>query len=340
MANIYDIAKESGVSRSTVSRVINNQPSVSEDKRQKVLAAIDKLKYTPSATARALATNKTNTIGVTSRELAHSFYDEFINNIHSGADQRNYGVLYTMRNTYSHANIDFTALMHKKVDGYMFVGEGTVTEEELKDLIHNDIPVVGYEFNFDIEHSLFININNLESAYQGTKYLFDLNHNHIIHITYDSTMQEMQLRAKGYLKAVADLGIKKAQVFNVPFVQSEIFEQCQLMMPYIMANKVTAAFCTNNIIASVLIEVLIENGYSVPEDFSVVGFDDTPAERPLHISRQKIPEITSVKQPQSEMASYGINALISSVEAGEPLETGNIIFECDLIVRNTTAPRK
>lgn len=340
MANIYDIAKESGVSRSTVSRVINNQPSVSAEKKARVLAAIDKLKYTPSATARALATNKTNTIGVTSRELAHSFYDEFINSIHYGADDRSYGVLYTMRNAYSKTNIEFSSLMSKKVDGYMFVGEGTVTKEELEDLIHNQVPVIGYQFNYDIEHGLFININNYDSAYQATKYLFDLNHNHVIHLTYDSGLQEMQLREDGYYKAVKDLGIERTKVIKVPFDHHEIFEKCQAVIPYIADNKITAAFCANNVIASVLIEVLIENGYSVPGDFSVVGFDDTPAERPLHISRQKIPEITSIKQPQKEMAEYGINAMLNAIEAGVPIETGNRIFDCSFIVRNTTAYRK
>ncbi len=230
--------------------------------------------------------------------------------------------------------------MHKKVDGYQFVGEGTATEEELKDLIHNDIPVIGYEFNFNIDDALFININNLDSAYEATQYLFDLNHNHIVHLTYDSNMQEMKLREEGYYIAAKDFGIEKVKVFEVPFVQNEIFEKCQSIIGYIKENDITAAFCGNNIIASVLIEVLIENGYSVPEDFSLVGFDDTPAERPMHISRQKIPEITSVKQPQREMADYGVNALIAGIEAGKPFETGNKIFECELIVRNTTAVRK
>lgn len=337
MANIYDIAKKSGVSRSTVSRVINNQPSVSEDKRLRVLEAIDQLKYTPSATARALARNKTNTIGVTSRELAHSFYNEFIKSIHFGADQRSYGVLYTMRNAYLKTNIDFKGLMHKKVDGYMFVGEGTVTEDELSDLIHNDIPVVCYEFDYKIDDALFININNKESGYLATEYLYALGHRNIIHLSYASGLQEMSLRAEGFNKAVMDLGIGSGEIFKVAFTLEEMYDQVQSMMPYIKKSEVTAAFCGNNTIASVLIEVLIANGYEVPKDFSVIGFDDTPVERGLHMSRQIIPEITSIKQPQKAMAEYGLNALMTSIETGKALESGNKIFKCALVLRDTTS---
>lgn len=337
MANIYDIAKEAHVSRSTVSRVINNHPSVSEAKRLRVLEAIEKLKYTPSATARALATNKTNTIGVISRELAHSFYDEFINSIHYGADNRNYGVLYTMRNPAMHANIDFSMVLHKKVDGYMLVGEGTASKEEIEDLGHNGIPVVSYEFYYELENGLFININNKKSAYDAVAYLYKLKHEKIIHITYENHLQEMCLREEGFFEAVEELEIQGAKVFDVPFKPVDIHSQCQSIINYIRGHQITAAFCANNIIASVFIEVLIEHGYSIPEDFSIIGFDDTPAERPLHISRQKIPEITSIKQPQKEMAAYGINALIGAIEEGQPIETGNVFFDCDMIIRNTTA---
>ncbi len=221
MANIYDIAKEAGVSRSTVSRVINNQPSVSEDKHRRVVAAIDKLKYTPSATARALAMSKTNTIGVISRELAHSFYDEFINNIHLGADNRNYGVLYTMRNTYSHTNVDLNTLMHKKVDAYMFIGEGTATADEIEDLGHNDIPVVGFEFHYKTPKGLYININNTQSAYNAMKYLYELGHTNTVHLTYRSGLQEMKLREEGYFNAVKDFAMNDARVFRVAFFQED-----------------------------------------------------------------------------------------------------------------------
>ena len=340
MANIYDIAKEANVSRSTVSRVINNQPSVSTDKRLRVLEAVEKLSYTPSATARALATNKTNTIGVISRELAHSFYDEFINSIHYGADYKNYGVLYTMRNAAMHTNINLSTVLHKKVDGYMLVGEGTASKAEIEALGHNDIPVVGYEFYYKLDKGLFININNKKSAYDAMTYLYSLKHERIIHVTYKSRLQEMRLREEGYNEAAERLGIQSAKVFDVAFEAIHIHQQCQEVMTYIKEHKVTAAFCANNIIASVLIEVLIEHGYDVPQDFSVIGFDDTPAERPLHISRQKIPEITSIKQPQKEMADYGLNALISAIEKDQPLESGNVMFDCEMVIRNTTSIKK
>ncbi len=339
MANIYDIAKESGVSRSTVSRVINNQPSVSDLKRQKVLAAIEKLKYIPSAMARALASSRTNTIGVISRELAHSFYNEFIKSIHFGADARNYGVIYTMRNAFMQTNINYGTLLHKLVDGYVFIGEGTITKDEVEDFGHNDIPVVGYEFHYDTPNGLYININNVRCGYDVVAYLNDLKHKNIIHVTYKNSFQELILREQGFMDGVKEFDIRSAEVFRVGFDLDEIYLQCQDLLNYIQLHQITAAFCANNVIASVLIEVLIKEGYQVPIDFSVVGFDDTPVERPQFMNRQKIPEITSMKQPQSLMASYGVNALITAIEKDQPLETGNKLFDCEMIIRSSTSIR-
>jgi len=131
MPNIYDVAKEAGVSRSTVSRVINNQKSVKDDKRERVLEAIKKLNYTPNATARALAMNKTNTIGVIARELTEAFNAEFIAGIHDEADAMHYGVIFCMRTNYDKANINYIDFLNKKVDGIIFIGEETVSTEEL-----------------------------------------------------------------------------------------------------------------------------------------------------------------------------------------------------------------
>lgn len=336
MANIYDIAREANVSRSTVSRVINDQPSVSEAKRERVLAAIDKLKYTPSATARALALNKTNTIGVVTRELAQSFYGEFIEHIHYKADQLNYGVLYAMRNNFLSTKIDYRTLLHKKVDGYLYLGEGTASKEDIEALLHNDIPVIGYEFEYDIEKALFININNYESSYNAIKYLYELNHKKVIHITFNVGLQEMSQRKQGYLDAVKDFNILDSKVIGTTFDEHEIYKCCSDLVPYIKDNDISAAFCGNNKIASLLVEVLIQSGIKVPEEFSVIGFDDTPVERPLYLKRHEIPEISSIKQPQQEMADYGIKALIKSIEKSEPLEAGNHIFDCTMNIRETT----
>lgn len=339
MANIYDIAAHANVSRSTVSRVLNNHPSVSLDKRERVLAAIEALKYTPSATARALAMNRTNAIGVVARDLAHPFYGQFINAIHAHADYKGYGVLYAMKNPFQQTSMDYKALMHKKVDGYLFLGEGTASIEDLESLIHNKIPFVGLEFDHPTKGGIYLTINNQEITYQVTEHLLELKHDKIIYITYDGLMQEFAERIEGYKSAMADADHKAISVHSVSFDREMMYQDMTSILRYIKERDITAAICANNTIAGILLEHLIEAGVRVPEDFSVVGFDDTLVERPYYINRQSIPEISSVKQPHEAMAAYAVEALSRALD-GEDAKEERRCYKCELIIRDTTKIRK
>lgn len=335
MPNIYDIARAAGVSRSTVSRVINNQKSVKDDKRQRVLDAIKEMNYTPNATARALAMNKTNTIGVIARALTETFNAEFINGIHDFADTEHYGVIFCMRTLNDKANINYIDFLNKKVDGLIFIGEETVTEEELESLSRSEIPVVAMEIKYPTKPITYITVNNFETSYKSIDYLYQLGHRKIVNFTADDNTQEKEQRTEGYEKALENLKLDYSKTYEVPYDINDSHEIVKGIIPEILEDGVTAAFCYNNIIAVALAEGIIQAGLSIPEDFSIIGFDDIHY---TNIAEVAFPRITSNLQPQRDMAQHAVKKLIQIIDRdkGTKIKNYDKEFKCKLMIHQST----
>jgi len=335
MPNIYDVAREAGVSRSTVSRVINNQKSVKPEKKERVMEAIEKLNYTPNATARALAMNKTNTIGIISRDLTDMFNTSFIKQIHDCADAMHYGAIFCMQTAADKANINYIDFLNKKVDGFIFIGENTINEKELNSLIQADIPVIILEVVFSNEKGTYITVNNEKASYNSINYLYSLGHRRIAHISNDDNTQEKWLRYKGYKDAIYDLSLEFERMYDVPYEIEDSRPVVKRLVPMLIRDKVTAAFCYNNSIATALAEGLIQAGIRIPEDFSIIGFDDIHYS---NISKVTFPRLTSNLQPQRLMAQYAVDCLLKLIDRpkGEELYSLSKEFECRLMIYEST----
>lgn len=333
MPNVFDIAKEAGVSKSTVSRVVNNQSGVTPDKRKRVLDAVEKLHYTPNAMARGLVLKKTNTIGVVVRELSNSFYAEYIKNIHYNADHKGYGALYCNRNNYVESNIDYLAFLNKTVDGFIFLGEGTVSQTELQALVNRNYPVIVIQAHLNVPHVTYIHVDNFEATYQSVAYLVELGHQKIVNFSGPKDFEFME-RNKGYSQAVKDFKLPYEKTYYLDYHMSSAYKLAIEIAPMLRAEKITAAVCSNNILAVGAIDGLIDSGMNVPEDFSVIGFDDIVY---AEATNNKIPPITSVKQPQCDITVYSLEKLLYMMEHGCGDYSKD--FKCELMVRKSTAPR-
>lgn len=334
MPNVFDIAKEAGVSKSTVSRVVNNQSGVNKDKRKRVQDAIKKLNYTPNAMARGLALKKTHTIGVIVKELSNNFYSEFIKNLHYIADHKGYGALYCQRNSYVESNIDYLSFLNKKVDGYIFLGEGTVSKNELKSLAGSNYPLITIQTKLDIPGITKVEIDNFEASYKAVKYLIDLGHRHIINFSGPKDKEFLE-RNRGYAQAIVDFNLPYEKTFFLDYFMSTAYQLTKEIASIIKEQRITAAVCCNNIVATGVIDGLIDSGINVPEDFSVIGFDDLVV---AEVTNNNIPAITSVKQPQQDISVYAIEKLLVMMEEGN--KDYSKTFECELMIRKSTAPCK
>ncbi|MFA9398437.1 MAG: LacI family DNA-binding transcriptional regulator [Clostridiaceae bacterium] len=334
MANLYDIAKVAGVSKSTVSRVINDQPGVKEDKRLKIQETIKKLNYKPNALARSLVLQKTHTIGIIVRELSNNFYSEYIRNLHHIADSMGYGALYCNRTSYEESNIDYLEFLNKKVDGFIFLGEGTVTKEELESLVLSKYPLVVIQSMLDVQDVTYININNYRAYYEAVEYLIKLGHRKIINIS-GPLDKEFVERNKGYSEAVTMHNLDYEITYYLDYFMESAYELALKIAPSIRNEKITAAVCSNNILATGFIDGLIDSGIKVPEEFSVIGFDDIVA---AEVTHNNIPAITSVKQPQKDISEYAVGKLMQMMEQG--IGEYSKDFSCKLKIRNSTSGNK
>jgi len=332
MPNIYDIAKAANVSKSTVSRVINDKPGVSSSKREKVLTVIKELNYKPNSAARKLGLKRTNTIGVLVNDLSDVFYSEYVRKIDKiFTNQLHYGALYCTTNKHTPQKVNYLEQLNKTVDGYIFLGEEVISKEELRILHKDGEKFVGIGTNLTYEGGMMIDINNFEASYTIVEYLIELGHKNIMYVTSQSQRIEFSERFMGYQQALIDHEIPSQEFFAIGFTQGDATDIAKEVSQSAIKNDITAIVCFNDIAAIGLIDGLIDLGYDVPKDFSVVGFDDFQGS---FQTANDIPRITTMRQPNDEMASYGVNGLYNMIINNEKGKSK--IFACELIIGGST----
>jgi len=333
MATIYDIAKEAGVSKSTVSRVINNQVGVNQEKKQKVLDAIKKYNYKPNAAARKLGLKRNNTIGVLVHDLSDSFFSEYVREINNiFTNELHYGALYCTTNKYTPSKVNYLEQLNKSVDGYIFLGEDVVSKQELQVLSDDKELFVGIGTNLTFNEGIMVDINNYNASYEAVEYLISLGHTEILYICQKEKRIEFSERYMGYQKALMDYKLKCQKYYEIGFEIDEAYEIAKTVKMEIEENGITAVVCYNDIAASGLVDGLMDFGFNIPKDISIIGFDDS---KDLMETKNQIPLLTTIRQPNIEMAKYGVNELYKMIVDGKKGESKQ--FECELVIRETTA---
>lgn len=335
MATIYDVAREAGVSRSTVSRVINGKKEVNEETRRIVEEAMRRLDYRPNASARALASQKSYTLGVVSVGLTDPFYSSMIGSIYHSADELGYGTLFCVNNLGKQTKVDYFNILFGKVDGIIFVGENTVSYSELVRLVNAAYPVVLIENNMNIPEIISVNIDNFQGAYNATRYLIQLGHKKIAHMMGRKSSFEAADRLKGYTQALKDYGITMdaGLVKEGHYLFNNAYQCSKELLDE--RRDVTAIFCANDIMAAAFMHAAMERGLKVPDDISVVGFDDI---KDSDLFLKEMPLLTTVRQPRRELAAYAVKTLVGKIERKEKGE--NKVFNTELVVRESTAEIK
>lgn len=318
-----DIAKLCGVSRSTVSRVINNYPNVPQETREKVLAAIEKYNYQPHISARVLAGKGTNTIGLfvistadtlnKNRIFQNSFFSPFINAVVDYANSREYYVLvHTVYEKKDYNKIK-EAFLQKRVDGCIILGTENETE------IINDIGTKGFPLSIidydseNIEAQAKSNLNIVNSMdYEGSKealrYLISLGHKDIGIITGRMNTFSGRQRFKAYRETLLEHGlqINDRFILDGKFLKNVAYREVERLIK----EKVlpSAIFACNDDMALAAMEAFYNEGIKVPQDISIIGFDDIP------FASMTNPPLTTVSVPIYEMAKKAVEGIIDPAE--------------------------
>lgn len=305
--NIKDVAQKSGVSKSTVSRVLNNEKYVSDEKREKVMSAIKELGYSPNWVARSLVTNKTNLIGVIVPEVDLSFYYSIISEMEKIAFEKGYKLF--ICNTLHRPEKEteyLTLLKEMRVDGLILMHEELSKQSinTIEDWGITCLFLSGEILNSEIPSVL---IDNYAASKAMTDYLIRLGHKKINFIAgNESEHATLNSRLAGFLDGVQQSG--KEITYKIAYGDYSI-ESGYKIMKNTLENeeKPTAIFAISDDIAVGAMNCLLDYGFKIPKDVSVVGFDASK------ISTVCRPRLTTVEQPIELLAKLGIEKLIANI---------------------------
>ena len=324
---ITDIAERANVSISTVSRVLNDRGIVTQEKRQAVQAAIEDLNYRPNLFARGLAGGASHTIGVVTQDISGPFYDAILRGIRQGLSTSNYFPIFV--DGYWQIKQEKQAiqtLLSRQVDGMVVLG-GAIPEEELVQLSHKlPLIVVGRNLPSLADHCIYL--DDFAGAYKATEYLLELGHRRIAHITGILSHQDAVDRREGYLQALRDAGLTPDPDL---IIEGDFMEQSGMLavtMLLTQGRPFSAIFSANDQMALGARLALYRRNLRVPDDISLVGFDDQPS------AAYMTPPLTTVRQPSMEIGKVAAETILDILD-GESAYAS--VFPAELIIRESAA---
>lgn len=307
MATIKDVAKMAGVSTTTVSHVINKTRFVAQETESLVLQAIKDLNYSPSAVARSLKVNTTKSIGMIVTTSEAPYFAEIIHAVEEHCYRQGYSLfLCNTQNNAEKIKNHLEMLAKKRVDGIL-----VMCSEYLPDslnLLHSfeNIPMVVMDWGPNVHTDIILD-NSFDGGYLATKHLIENGHKYIGIIAGELTKTTAKTRYEGFIHAMKEAGL----TVNPNWVMEGFFEpedgyEC---MNKILSqdNLPTAVFCCNDVMALGAISAIGEKGLRVPEDISIIGYDN------IHASRFYSPPLTTVHQSKSRLGVQAVNLLFERI---------------------------
>ncbi|TFE28569.1 LacI family DNA-binding transcriptional regulator [Cohnella luojiensis] len=309
---IKDVAKIANVSISTVSRVMNAPESVIESKRSKVLDAIEKLKYKPNALARGLIYKKTNTLAVVIPDIRNPYYADIIRGMEDASKKLGYNLI--ICNTDRDKKRLFSYLNNfyeRQVDGILYTSDPVFPDyyNEIKRLRIPVMLVSTHSMEYELPS---VKIDDEQAAFDAVKFLIDSGHRKIGMIGFDlSDSIAGQTRYHGFIRALRENDLDECKE-NIVYVNGWSYETPDAAAQMLAkCPDVTAIFTASDELAIGLLCYLDERGISVPDQISVIGFDN------IRLSRITIPKLTTVSQPTYEIGYRSVEKLDAIIEEKE-----------------------
>jgi LacI family transcriptional regulator len=327
---IHDIAREAGVSSSTVSRVLSGNVPVAPHKRDIVLAVVKKLNYRPNVIAQGLARGRTAAIGVVTQSVSSPFYGEILRGIEKGLAGSDYHPVFTSGNWRTEEELAALDLLSgRRVDG-LIVLPGVIPDDHLR-RVAEELPLLVVGRTIAGLEQQCLRVDDALAAQEATRYLIELGHRRIAHIAGPVTHQDAVDRRAGYRRALEQAGLPFDRQLIVAGDYTEQSGLLALQSLFSRGALFTAIFVANDQMAYGARLGLFRRGIRVPEDVSIVGFDD------LLSSAYTTPPLTTVRQPTFDMGRAAAQAVLQLLaEHSVDLPT----FTTSLVIRESAALRR
>lgn len=331
-----DVAREAGVSRTTVSFVLNNTPgkNISEDTRQRVLAACQRLDYEPDENARRVAMVRNQTVGLYIRHSQYVYTDAFIVRTVEGMAQavNRHRVQLVIQPISQSTEITYGDLVERDgLDGVILINTRE-NDPQLTELLESPVPVVSLD---DVGETPLdqVYIDNAGAAKEMVEYLADLGHHRIAMITNAPTYYTASaLRVRGYQEALSERGLpyREDYVQIADFSEQSGYEAMNRLLR--VHPRPTAVFAGNDVVAYGALFSIREYGLVIPEDISLVGFDDD------YLSRYLNPPLTTMALPAAGMGSAAVGRIVERMNGTDTGPPQQLVLPTHISIRASASP--
>jgi LacI family transcriptional regulator len=307
---IQDIAKLAGVSKATVSRVLNHKPTVDPAIRERVMKIVNERGFVPSITATVLRGGRTQLIGVLAPPLTWPFVPEIMLGVAEVTDRTSYEVvLYTMSPARNHSDVLDRILAMKLSTGLLAIMPGQLGSH-LDHLYKQGVPIVTIEDQVAPTKTPWIGIDNVSSAYKATRHLLSLGHKRIGHILGPSDYLCTRERYTGYCQALHEAGLEPDPnlIWQGDFNPTGGRECARIIFSLPREEWPDAIFVANDHMAFGLMDVAEQYRVHIPDDVAILGFDDMP------MAAFAKPGLTTIRQPHREMGEKACELLLSMID--------------------------
>lgn len=333
MATIYEVSELAGVSLATVSRVMNESGRVSAKTRQKVLSAMAALNYRPNSIAQSLASRRSNCVGVLVSELRGPIFGAMVSAIEEELTQYGKTAIFAVGHSdkaREKAGIEFLA--SRNCDALILHVEA-MTDQDLVDQAVGTTPYVVINRNIKGLEKRCISLNNERGGYEATKLLLEMGHRNIAYISGPLSWGDASARFAGHQGALAESGIHFDEQLMIEGDYHETGGSGAMERLFREGREFSAVVCANDEMASGAMDVIHTRGLSIPDDISVVGFDNVRWACFLY------PKLTTINNPVHEMGQMSARWVLKNVYEENGLEIQNV-FEPTRVHRASAGPAK
>jgi LacI family transcriptional regulator len=334
---IKDIAARAGVSTSTVSRVLNAKAKkyrIGQDTEKRILQVAKEMKYRPNHLARSLRLKKTHTVGLIVPDIANPFFAYVTRMIQKSAYELGYSLIVCNTDENLDTEIEQIDLLQSKgVDGFIIMPVG-VQFDHLQQLLNEKIPLVLLDRCFDELNTHSVLVDNYMGACKAVEYLIHCGHQRIAIIQGLTNTYTNSARVKGYRESLvkSHIAINQDYIVGNDFRKENGYIETKCLLN--LENRPTALFTTSDMITLGALQAMLEEKVRIPEDVSIVSFDD------VDFAPYLVAPLTAVSQPKELMGEIAVKLLIDDIKSKSQNDKKRIILEPKLIIRKSVSVRQ
>lgn len=329
MTTLKDVAKAANVALSTVSLALRNNPRVKEATRRRVLEAARELQYRPNGIARDLKAQRTDTICLLLHDLGGPFYSELIRGVQDVATSHGYNTI-ASGSLGGRNGAAIRMLSERRADGVIVLAPD-VDEDIIIQSAGEDLPVVVLDRELNADFVYSVRVDNEQGGYQVTKHLIEMGHKRIVFVDGPPDTLDVELRYRGYLKAMKEFSAPASNRFDY---NGQFTEQGGYTVGKVIGAQSElpdAIFASNDEMALGILRAFEEKGIKVPEQVALAGFDN------IRIAEYVRPSLTTVQQPMYEMGAVAAQLLFQAMGSSRSLDP--VQLATNLVVRQSSQRR-